>query len=200
MTSPDLTYVCRSTSEALRDVLDAVLEADQQAARRALRRSTIRHHACTVLREQVRIANIAKRTPDVDDVQLVDCLRRVNCLLDKLAEQVVAAADCATKEAELRSELLALREAGTRRLHQLGEAPLTAPNLDPEYRRCGIPLREMTHRWTPDRSPTRVLCSAIASTLLQASTHASHPRPESNRAPVPSLGDDNGGRRLTDRT
>ena len=65
-----------------------------------------------------------------------------------------------------------LLDAGDRRLRQLADGPI-GPALDPAYRGCGSALFEVADHAVHDRSATLVLCSELATTLLQASRHAS---------------------------
>ncbi len=167
----EIDHLLRTTSEAFRAALHAVLDGDKQAARDVLHRSAGRRALVTAARDTLTGRAWVPAPQLANELQFVADIGRVGELVDQLARQVVAGVEHEPLSPTRRLEVSVLLDAGTRRLRQLADGPI-GPGLDPEYRGCGCALFEVADRGAHDRSSTMARCSALAATLLQASRHA----------------------------
>jgi hypothetical protein len=165
----EIDDLLRSTDDAFRTTLHAVLDADEEAARGVLRGSAERRALLFTAQHALRRRRWVPAPQLASELQFVADIGRIGELVDALARRVIEGRRSLGPVQRL--EVSVLLDAGGRRLRQLRERP-AGPGLDPAYRGCGCALFEVADRAARDRSMTVVLCADLAAALLQASRHA----------------------------
>jgi hypothetical protein len=167
----EIDALLRSTDDAFRATLHAVLEGDRHAAREVLHGSAARRAVLIAAQDALRARSWVPAPQLANELQYVADVGRIGAIVDQVARHVVEGGERRPLTPARRMEVAVLLDAGGRRLHQLADGPV-GPGLDPSYRGTGSALFEVADRGARDRSATVVLCAALAVTLLQASRHA----------------------------
>lgn len=168
----DIDTLIRSTDQAFRATLHAVLDGDRHAARMVLHGSSQRRDLLAAATDVLRARAWVPAHQVAKEVRFVAEIGHLGDLVDQLARHVVAGGDPVRLAPSRRMEVAVLLDAGERRFRQLAEGPI-AGGLDSAQRGCAATLFEIVDRASQDRSISIVLCGALAAGLLQASRRAS---------------------------
>jgi len=173
----DLTrQAMRHTAEAWEHAMSAALGHDLHEARHVMRGAQARRTMLHTAHQHLQWADSARRpamSRRADPIDVVADLVRMNRLLGRLAQSIIAAPDASGLVERDRADVDVARRVGSQRLHHFAES-MPRPSVDRDYITAGHDLLDALADLagqSPSRGTTPDLCLASMITLVETSRH-----------------------------